>query len=103
MAFITAAKLKEFEARRARTSSSMRTRATTAQLRSGEVPTIVFGARYARLFEPAREKAFYGGRGSGKSWALSAYEVIRADNEPLDDHQGPSISKLNSRQFEVSR
>ena len=73
---------------------SMRTRATTGQLRSGEVPTIVFGARYARLFEPAREKAFYGGRGSGKSWALSAYEVIRADNEPL--------TIIKARQFQNS-
>ena len=62
---------------------SMRTRATTSQLRNGEVPTIVFGRAFARLWEPAEHKAYYGGRGSGKTHHLALYKVIRADNEHL--------------------
>ena len=86
MAFLTAAKLREFEAEERALRLSMRTRATTAQLRSGEVPTIVFGARFARLWEPAGHKAFFGGRGSGKTHHLALYKVIRADNEQLTMH-----------------
>ena len=71
MAFISATKLKEFEGEERALRLSMRTRATSAQLRSGEVPTIVFGAKFARLWEPAEHKAFYGGRGSGKTHHLA--------------------------------
>ena len=63
MAFISAAKLKEFEAEERALRLSMRTGATTAQLRTGEVPIIVFGAKFARLWEPAEHKAYYGGTG----------------------------------------
>ena len=61
----------------------MRTRATTAQLRSGEVPTIVFGATFARLWEPAEHKAFLRGPGFRQDASPRAYKVIRADNEHL--------------------
>lgn len=85
-AFLTQAQMKRFEAEEQSLRLEMRHRATTAQLegRGGaQVPTIVFGSRFARLWETADEKAFYGGRASGKSWHIAAYEVVRADNEHL--------------------
>jgi phage terminase large subunit len=37
------------------------------------------GDKYAKvLFEPARHKAFYGGRGSAKSWSVATYLVLTA-------------------------
>lgn len=39
---------------------------------------ITFGAKFLRLFEPAQYKAFFGGRGSGKSHAVATALVIIA-------------------------
>lgn len=37
---------------------------------------LVFGEKFLHLFTPARHKAFFGGRGSGKSHAVATYLVI---------------------------
>lgn len=43
-----------------------------------EIPDI-----FAGLFEPHRYKVFYGGRGSGKSWAAARALVHLAHHKPL--------------------
>lgn len=40
------------------------------------------GEKFARaLFTPARHKAFYGGRGSAKSWSVATYLAVKAAKE----------------------
>jgi phage terminase large subunit len=40
---------------------------------------VVLGEKFTRtLFRPARHKALYGGRGSGKSWSVATYLIIEA-------------------------
>src|SRR6476620_10950190 len=92
--FLPQSVMRRFEREERQFSMSMRTRATASQLRSGNVPTIVFGGAFARLFETADHKAFSGGGGSGKSHHVATYEVIRADNE--------SITIACARQFQAS-
>lgn len=44
--------------------------------------TAQLGQKYVdALFAPARHKAFYGGRGTGKSWSVATYLVVKASNE----------------------
>ena len=92
--FLPASVMKRFEREERELRVSMRTRATSSQLRSGEVPTIIFGGAFARLWEPAEHKAYFGPRGSAKSHHVALYEVIRADNE--------NITIACARQFQAS-
>jgi phage terminase large subunit len=41
--------------------------------------SIVMGAKYIQaLYQPARHKAFFGGRGAAKSWSIATYLVVEA-------------------------
>lgn len=42
-----------------------------------------FPKAFRPLFEPIRYKTFYGGRGSGKSWAFARALLIQAAHQPL--------------------
>jgi phage terminase large subunit len=43
---------------------------------------VLMGEKFARaLFTPARHKAFYGGRGSAKSWSVATYLAVKAAKE----------------------
>jgi phage terminase large subunit len=44
--------------------------------------TAQFPAAFDFLFEPARYKVAYGGRGAAKSWAFARALLIRAAQEP---------------------
>lgn len=44
---------------------------------------IRFADKFRALFEPKRYKCFYGGRGSGKSWAFARALLILAAQKPL--------------------
>jgi phage terminase large subunit len=46
--------------------------------------TVRIGEKFSNtLFAPARHKALYGGRGSGKSWAVATYLVLKAAHTRL--------------------
>lgn len=38
---------------------------------------------FAGLFQPARYKVYYGGRGSGKSWSIAEALIVRALSSPI--------------------
>lgn len=42
-----------------------------------------FPKAYRQLFQPARYKVYYGGRGAAKSWAFARALLIQASQEPL--------------------
>ena len=44
---------------------------------------ISFAPIFKPLFEPKRYKVFYGGRGSGKSWAVARALLVQAAQQPL--------------------
>ena len=91
--FLPASVMRRFEREERDLRIAMRTRATTSQLRDNEVPMIVFGGAFARLWEPADHKAYFRPRGSAKSHHVATYEVIRAET---------SLSVACARQFQAS-
>ena len=45
--------------------------------------TIEIPKAYKGLFQPARYKVYYGGRGGGKSWAFATALLIQGMQKPL--------------------
>jgi phage terminase large subunit len=71
-----------------------RTRSRSASSRRSKTRDIELPEAFRDLFRPARYKAFYGGRGSGKSHAMATALVLLAAQMPL--------RILSARQFQRS-